>query len=55
MNDLLQSLQQERFGTSQWWTTQLPEFVDNKLMQGIRRRALSEALDSTENDYQETA
>jgi hypothetical protein len=50
MNDLLQSLQQERFGISQWWVTPRPEFVDSKLMQGIRRRALSEALEGIDEE-----
>lgn len=44
------ALAQERFGRSLWWSTAKPELVDSKLMQGIRRRALSEAL---EDDYDE--
>ena len=48
------ALTNERFSDPLWWETQRPEFVDSKLMQGIRRRALSEALDSTD-DIKETA
>jgi hypothetical protein len=48
------ALVSERFGRSMWWVTPRPEFVDSKLTQGIRRRALSEALDGIDN-YEETA
>jgi hypothetical protein len=40
------ALTSERFSRSLWWTH--PDFVDSKLMQGIRRRALTEALDGVE-------
>ena len=48
------ALTNERFSDPIWWETQRPELVDSKLMQGIRRRALSEAVDGTE-DMEETA
>jgi hypothetical protein len=38
-----------------WWVTPRPEFVDSKLTQGIRRRALSEALDGIDDNYEEIA
>lgn len=41
----------ERFSRSLWWTP--PERVDTKLTQGIRRRALTEALDGIADDYEE--
>lgn len=47
------ALTNERFGPSVWWETPRPELVDSKLMQGIRRRALSEALEGTQDDYEE--
>lgn len=47
------ALVSERFSRSLWWVTPRLELVDSKLMQGIRRRALSEALDSTEDDIEE--
>jgi hypothetical protein len=45
MDHLCADLLRERFGKSTWWVTTKPELVDSKLMQGIRRRALSEAID----------
>jgi hypothetical protein len=42
---LYADLLRERFGKSTWWVTTRPELVDSKLTQGIRRRALFEALD----------
>jgi hypothetical protein len=45
MDPLYADLLRERFGKSAWWVTARPELVDSKLTQGIRRRALSEALD----------
>lgn len=44
-NPLYTELHKERY-SSTWWVTTRPEEVDSKLMQGIRRRALSEALDN---------
>lgn len=38
-------LRKERYDKPAWWVTTRPEEVDSKLTQGIRRRALSEALD----------
>jgi hypothetical protein len=49
------ALTSERFSQSLWWVTPRPEFVDSKLTQGIRRRALSEALDGIDDNYEETA
>lgn len=46
----IQDLMRERFSKSVWFESTAPLFVDSKLMQGIRRRALSEAL---EGDYDE--
>lgn len=46
------ALVSERF-SGLWWTTPRPEFVDSKLMQGIRRRALSEAPEGTDDDIEE--
>lgn len=54
MNPLYAELHKERFASA-WWVTTRPEEVDSKLMQGIRRRALSEALDSHAINYEETA
>jgi hypothetical protein len=48
------ALTSERF-SGLWWVTPRPEFVDSKLTQGIRRRALSEALDGLDDHYEETA
>jgi hypothetical protein len=48
------ALVSERF-SGLWWTTERPELVDSKLLQGIRRRALSEALDGLKDDHEETA
>ena len=42
------ALTNERF-SGLWWVTPKPELVDSKLMQGIRRRALSEALEGTDD------
>lgn len=42
---LLADLLRERFGKSTWWVTTKSELVDSKLTQGIRRRALTEAVD----------
>jgi hypothetical protein len=42
------ALLRERFGKSTWWVTTRPELVDSALAQGIRRRALSEAIDGDE-------
>jgi hypothetical protein len=47
---LYASLAQERFGRSEWWSTVKPELIDSKLMQGIRRRALSEALEDDQDE-----
>lgn len=41
---LYSQLHKERFASA-WWVTTRPEDVDSVLMQGIRRRALSEALE----------
>jgi hypothetical protein len=41
------ALTSERFGRSLWWTH--PDFVDTRLSQGIRRRALSEALEGIDD------
>lgn len=46
------ALTHERFGTPLWWVTPDPMFVDSKLMQGIRRRALSEALEGIEDEQE---
>lgn len=43
------ALTNERFSNPLWWVTPQPEFVDSKLMQGIRRRALSEATEVTDD------
>ena len=40
----------ERFGASLWWVTPRPDLDDSPFMQGIRRRALSEALDGIEDE-----
>jgi len=47
---LYAELLRERFGKSTWWVTSRPEQVDSKLMQGIRRRALSEAIDGHDDE-----
>lgn len=49
------ALVSERFSKPLWWVTPHPEFVDSRLTQGIRRRALSEALDGLDDNYKETA
>jgi hypothetical protein len=41
---LYADLLRERFGKSTWWVTTKPELVDSKLTQGLRRRALAEAV-----------
>lgn len=46
------ALVSERF-SGLWWTTERPELVDSKLLQGIRRRALSEALEGIDDDIEE--
>lgn len=43
------ALTNERFSRPLWWVTPHPEFVDSKLMQGIRRRTLSDALEGIED------
>lgn len=48
------ALVSERFSNPLWWVTPHPEFVDSKLMQGIRRRALSESTEVTD-DAEEVA
>lgn len=50
---LYRELHKERFASS-WWATNRPEEVDSKLMQGIRRRALSEALED-HDEHEEVA
>lgn len=52
-NPLYAALMKERYASS-WWVTPRPELEDSTFMQGVRRRALSEALDSTEG-IEETA
>lgn len=44
-NPLYRDLIAERYERPAWWVMTRPEEVDSKLMQGIRRRALSEALE----------
>lgn len=46
----IQDLTRERFTKSVWFETSTPAVVDSKLMQGIRRRALSEALDGLQDE-----
>jgi hypothetical protein len=41
---LYAALLKERF-SSTWWVTTRPEDLDSTFMQGVRRRALSEALE----------
>jgi hypothetical protein len=53
MDPLYTDLLRERFGKSTWWVTTRPELVDSKLTQGIRRRALSEALDGEDDELAE--
>lgn len=42
------ALVSERFSRSLWWTH--PDFVDTKLAQGKRRRALAEATEDIEEN-----
>jgi hypothetical protein len=42
--ELYEQCRKERFNSA-WWVTTRPEEVDSPLTQGIRRRALSEALE----------
>lgn len=44
-NPLYADLRRERYDKPAWWVTTRPEEVDSALMQGIRRRALSDALE----------
>jgi hypothetical protein len=53
MDALYVELLRERFGKSTWWVTTKPELVDSKLMQGIRRRALTEAVGGYEDEIEE--
>jgi hypothetical protein len=55
MDPLYADLLRERFGPPQWWVATRPEEVDSKLTQGIRRRALSEALDGIDDDLKEVS
>jgi hypothetical protein len=50
---LYADLRKERYAPSLWWVTSRPEEVDSKLTQGIRRRALSEALDGIDDELKE--
>lgn len=51
---LYAALLKERY-SSTWWVTTRPEEVDSKLTQGIRRRALGEALMDAHDDKEEVA
>jgi hypothetical protein len=54
-NPLYRDLIAERYKHPSWWfLTRSPE-VDSKLTQGIRRRALSEALNAASDDKKEVA
>jgi hypothetical protein len=55
MDPLYAELLRERFGASTWWVTTRPELVDSKLTQGIRRRALSQAVGGYDEIQEETA
>lgn len=50
-NPLYAAVYKERF-SSTWWVTTRPE-VDSTFMQGVRRRALSEALDGHDDELEE--
>jgi hypothetical protein len=52
---LYADLLRERFGKSTWWITTRPELVDSKLTQGIRRRALAEAVAGDDEIQEESA
>lgn len=52
-NPLYADLRKERYAPPLWWVTTRPEEVDSKLTQGIRRRALSEALDGHDDELEE--
>lgn len=52
--DPLRALVAERFGANQWWKSRATAALeDNDLQCGIRRRALSEALDGIDNELEE--
>lgn len=52
-NPLYRDLIAERYEHPTWWVTTRPEEVDSTFMQGVRRRALSEAIGVTHDDNEE--
>jgi len=52
-NPLYRDLIAERYEHPTWWVPTRPLEVDSKLTQGIRRRALSEALDGIDDELKE--
>lgn len=54
-NPLYRDLIAERYEHPTWWVTTRPEEVDSTFMQGVRRRALSEAIGVTHDNEEEVA
>jgi len=52
-NPLYRDLIAERYEHPTWWVLTRPLDVDSRLTQGIRRRALSEALTTHDDELEE--